>query len=192
MRCLLTILVCLYSTLAHADANTFSRDRITAFYDAMFCEEKGELSAAGLMSACPNINPPNPVPPPNRPATTFMAVFLQIVIVNNSTLPDSQVYVVLTGADQTTTIDAFVSINPSTGVGTLVTANPGDNALNYGLQLSQLPAASTGRVVYLPFVIGGEVWFSMNQKLNMPVNAPHNIVQPNFLSPSDPNYFNEF
>lgn len=190
MRYLLILIASLSSALAHSD-DTFSRERLVAFYDTFFCEEKGDLSAAGLTPPCSgNLNPF--VPPPNPPVPPFKAGLLPIVIVNNSTLPDSQVYVVLTGKDQTTQIQAFVSIDPSTGEGTLVTANPGDNATNYALLLSQLPTVSNGRVIYLPHIIGGEVWFSMQQKLNMPVDAPHNIVQPNFLSPSDPNYYTNF
>lgn len=192
MRYIFALVASLFSVLVHSDVNTFSRDRLTLFQSAFFCDEKWDLSAAGLTSPCSNINP-NPFdPPPNPPAPPSKAGYLPIVIVNNSTLSDNEVYVVVTGADQTTTIEAFVSIEPSTGIGTLVTANPGDNASNYGLQLSQLPPASTGRVIYLPHIIGGEVWISMNQKLTMPVNAPHKIVQPSFLSSTDPNYYTNF
>jgi hypothetical protein len=47
-------------------------------------------------------------------------------------------------------------------------------------------------VVYLPKIVGGAIWFSMQQKLDMPVNAPHNIVQPNFTNPNDANYTKNF
>jgi hypothetical protein len=190
MKRIFLLLTCLSATYIGAEDETFSDARLTAFYDVFFCEEKDDLAAANLTITCDaagaNSNPFTPPPNPGPPAP--IAGMLPVVIVNHSTVPDDQVFVVVTGEQQTTDIQSFISIDGS-GVGTLVIANPGDNASNYGLALSQLPQTSDGRVIYLPVVISALVWFSMGQKLDMPVNAPHDIVQPNFLSSADPNYY---
>ena len=193
MRNFFVAAACLSSVFASADDGTFSRSHFTTFYDQFFCEEKDALSSVNLTTPCSfNPNPYNPVPPPNPPAPPFKTELLPVILVNDSGLPDDQVFVVMTAKDQATQTQGFIQIDASSGVGTLVTANPGDNALNYSLSLSQLPSTSTGHVFYVPLEIGGAVWFSMNNKLNMPVNAPHDIVQPNFLSPGDPNYNTNF
>lgn len=190
MKNLMTIFtyfcVFLFSTCSYAANNTFSKKRLTTFYDTFFCEQKNDLHSVCLTPSCSlhdgSVRPPAP---------PFIQGLLGIVLVNQSTLDDADVYIVVTGKNQTTQEQVFVSIDPSTGIGTLVVAADGDNALNYGLSLSQLPIGSTGRVIYLPNIIGGEVWISMNNKLNMPTNG-NDIVQPNFSSTDDPNYYTNF
>lgn len=186
MRGLFVSIACFFSILINADSDTFSERRFSTFYDSYMCKEKRDLSNMGLTTTCSaeddSLRPPAP---------PFIQGLLPIVLVNRSGLPDEEVYIVLTGANQTTNQQVFVSINPTTGIGQLVTAATGDNAENYSLAMSQLPIGSTGRVIYMPYIIGGEIWISMENKLNMPVNG-NNIVQPNFLSSSDPNYYTNF
>lgn len=187
MKTFFTFITCFFSVFLCADSDTFSPVRLSAFYDTFLCEEKQDLYKVDLSTSCSlsELNSHIAPPPP------FIAGYLPIVLVNHSTLPDDQVYVVLTGANQISQDQAFVKISPSTGIGKLVLATSGDNALNYSLKLSQLPIGSTGRVIYLPHIIGGEIWISMQYPLNMPVNG-NSIVQPNFLSSSDPNYYTNY
>ncbi len=170
-----------------------TKEEMTRFYEEFLCNEKKELHFAGLGPSCTFIpfDPNNPVPPPNPGPPHFIPGLLPIVMVNNSGLPDDEVYVVVTGKDETTTIQSFVQFNGS-GVGTLVEANPGENATQFTKVLSDFPETSAGRVFYLPKINSGAIWFSMGQGLNMPVNPPHNIVQPNFLSSADSNYNTNF
>jgi Beta-1,3-glucanase/Bacterial Ig-like domain (group 3) len=130
--------------------------------------------------------PANPAPPP------FIAGLLPVVLVNNSLLPDSQINVVFIGRDPAIPANqVFVNFDTS-GIGSLVVATPGDNASNYSQPLSQFPATTDGRVVYIPQLDSGLVFFSVNTPLNMPVNPPHEIVEPSFTNPADPNYNTNF
>lgn len=171
----------LFTTLLHASSTTFSTTRMKSFYEQFLCQQKRDLALAGITSPCTN---DNPLPPP------FLEGYLPIVLRNNSTLPDNQVYVLVTGKDESTLTQSFLKIID--GVGQLQAANPGDNAINYSYLLSDLPLTTSGRVIYLPKIVGGVVWFSMQNPLNMLVNAPHDIIQPNFTSPADPNYYTNF
>lgn len=163
------------------------------FYEEFLCNEKKALHFAGLGPSCTYIpfDPVNPNPPPNPGPPDFIPGYLPVVMVNNSGLPDDEVYVVVTGKEEVSQVQSFLKINQS-GMGSLVTADPGDNALNYSVLFSNLPETSEGRVIYLPKIDAGILWFSMEHPLNMPVDAPHKIVQPNFLSSADPNYFTNF
>lgn len=191
MKRLLFFLACFSSLFASGVSTTFQPYRLETFYDVFVCEQKDDLSAANLTTPCRAVNPDVPPDPP--PAPPPIAGYLPIVIVNNSGLPDSEVFVVVTGADPVvTTTQVFLSINTSTGIGTRVTAATGQNATMFTVALSQLPPVShNGHVIYFPEISGGEVWFSMLSKLNMPVNG-NAIVQPAFNNPGDPNYTTNF
>lgn len=129
-----------------------------------------------------NSVPPDPLPP------TFMGNLLPIVLVNHSSLPDSDIQVLITGNEVGNPVNqVFVDFDPS-GVGTLVVANPGDNATNYSKPLSAFPTTTSGRVIYLPYIDSALIFFSLYNPLNMPVNPVHSIAQPNFTNPLDPNY----
>jgi hypothetical protein len=193
MKNILVLTACVFSTL-YAESNsqpTFSTSRLTGFYEEFLCQEKDELSLVGINTPC-SLNPFNPHP--NPPAPTFKTGYLPFVLVNRSGFPDNQIYVLVTGKQEGTSpeLQSFMRIS-SDGTGTLITATPGDNATNYSYLLSDLPADSSGHVFYMPKgTDSGVVWFSIKNKLNMPVNAPNNIVQPNFTSPADPNYYTNF
>lgn len=188
------------------EEDDFSRDRLTTFYNNYFCEEKGDLASADLTVRCGVGSsssrsvrplPPAPVPPPNPPQPAAKSGYLPLVLVNDSGEPDSEVYVVVTGKEDTSDVQYFLQVNttpgPDAGVGTLVRADPGDNALNYSLPLSSLPTVSTtGRLIYLPPTISGAIWISTPDPLSMTVNAPHKIVQPNFFDTSTTNFYDFF
>src|SRR3972149_2269307 len=197
MKRFFILIACFSSTLLSADSKSFSRDWLTEFQNEFLCEEKQELSSVGLTSSCvPNFPfgpPPNPfVPPPNPPAPPFQTGQLPIIIVNNSGLPDTQVFITVTGKNIPNTAQVFLSIGTGTGIGTLINAIVGQNPTLYCYSLSQLPSASGGRVFYSPGIRTGLVWFSMINKLQLPVIAGPAIQQPNFLNTSDPNYLTNF
>jgi len=185
------VVLCLLSLISAAFGSTQSS--MEQFYKEFLCNEKRELHQAHLGPNCTFIpfDPDNPNPPPDPLPPPFMPGFLPVVLVNNSGLPDNEVYVVVTGKDETSLTQCFMQISGS-GVGTLVIASPGDNATQYSLTLSQLPETEDGRVIYFPHVASGVIWFSMQKPLDMPVNSPHDIVQPNFLSSTDTNYLTNF
>ncbi len=186
---------CLVSTLLHADPNTFSQDRLTAFYDIFFCNEKQELANVDLTTSCSSSHVPiNPFVPPSDPSPPpFMTGLLPIVIVNNSGLPDSAVNVLFTGVSVSGNNQVWANIDKATGVATLQNVALSDNSTTFTVQLNQLPSTSDGYVFYLPQVQSGLIWFSMETALSMGVvnvsgTPPLQIVQPNFTDSSDPNY----
>lgn len=131
-------------------------------------------------------------PPPNPPPPPFEAGFLPIVLVNNSLLPDNQINVVFIGRDPNlVTNQVFVNFD-NNGMGSLAVANPGDNSSHYSRNLSQFPSTTGGHVAYLPYLQSGIFYFSVDNVLDMPVNPPHEIVQPSFTNPNDPNYNTNF
>ena len=111
---------------------------------------------------------------------------------NNSGFPDTEVYVLVTGNTLTSPAQQAwgqVDTTPGSdfGVATLVVAATGQNNSTYSCALSQLPRGSTGRVIYLPQLTSGIIWFSMQNPLNMPVNG-NSIVNPSYMNTTDPNY----
>lgn len=183
-------MVAVFSSLM---VNGNTKTEMTRFYEEFLCNEKRELHHAGLGPSCTFIpfDPNHPIPPPNPGPPQPMPGFLPIVIVNNSSLPDDEVYIVVTGKDEATSTQSFVQF-AGNGAGTLIFANPSENALQFSKTLAQFPETNEGRVFYLPKIKGGAIWFSMVNPLNMPVNAPDLIVQPNFTSSADSNYYTNF
>jgi Beta-1,3-glucanase/Bacterial Ig-like domain (group 3) len=136
----------------------------------------------GLANAQPFTPPPNPPPP------TFMTGFLPVVIVNDSGLPDDQIFILVTASEPVTGFGQFVKFTD--GVGELVLAEPTmeDVGPTFSVKLSDLPMGSTGRVIYLPPINSALILFSIDKTLVITVNPPHAIVEPNFLAPDQPNY----
>lgn len=200
MKSYLVMMASLSLTCLSAENSTFSPDRMKGFYNGFLCEEKQELALRGLTGECsfvPPPSPPIPVPPSNPAAPPFKAGYLPIVLVNNSGLPDSQVYVLITGVDVAGQNQVWGDVN-NAGVVTLVDVQLGQNSQTYSEALSSLPKTTDGRVLYVPQMRSGIVWLSMEKTLSMPVNVnpssppPYEIVQPNFTSSADPNYATNF
>lgn len=191
MKRLAIIFASLGSTFASADSDTFSKDRLVSFYEEFLCQEKNDLYDAGLTAACtlspnPYTPPPDPGPPP------FQMGLLPIVIANNSGYADSEVFVVVTGKTTDATHQVFLDINTSTGIGTLHNVMSGENGSTYSYALSSLPATSDGHVFYVPEIISSLIWFSIEKKLDMPVNGSNEIVQPSTINSGDSNYTTNF
>ncbi len=148
--------------------------------------------------------PPDPAAPPPAPRPNL----LPIVLVNNTTLPDNQVHIVILGRNPANSgpqgVIQFLQ-NPSgqlTGVTELIQVPTTGNTSTYSVTLSQLPSAPNtpnGRYFYVPAIESGIIFFSLafsndpqdpNYKFNQPLNMPINggaVQQPNFTDPADPN-----
>lgn len=194
MRHLFAAFLVFASQLLHSDPDTFSRARLEAFYLEFLTEERDLLAAGGISS-----NPYSP--PPTPPAPVYKTGLLPIVLVNNSGQPDSSVYVLFTGKNyDSPAAQVWGSVNTtpgaSYGVMTLVPVTTSSTSLTYSYKLSELPQTSSGgRVVYVPQMQSGLVWFSIDTALTMTVidsSGTNTIVQPNFMNTSDVNYYTNF
>jgi hypothetical protein len=196
MKGFFILILSVSSSLLFGDNSTtvFSRDRLVHFDDEFLLEEREYLAEAGITSdAFPHSTDPFS-PPPNPPAPPFKNGLLPVVLVNTSGYPDSEVYVVVTGnnlsgAQSWGQVDT--SYGSNYGVATLVAAAAGQNGTQYSCALSSLPRGSTGRVIYLPQLTSGIIWFSIGSALNMPVNG-NSIVNPSYTNSTDPNYATVF
>ena len=203
MKHLFVLFVFISSTLFASGGNseTFSRKRLTNFYDIYLLQQKEELAKAGLTNH-PSSTISNQLgsffPPPNPPPPPFKTGLLPIVLVNNSGLPDNQVYVLVTGVSLDSQFQVWGNIDTASGVAALQNVALTDNSTSFSYLLSELPATSGGHVIYIPEVRSGLIWFSMQNKLSMtvvnvsPETPALQIVQPNFTSPADPNYATNF
>jgi hypothetical protein len=192
MKSILTLAVCLLSTLLGSNANTFSKDRLEGFYDVFLCEEKQELAAVGLTSPCSVVPGSGSYsPPPDPPAPPFMTGLVPVVLVNNSGYPDSQVFIVITGNDPSNGHQAWGNINGATGVVTVQDVANGDSSTTFTKALSSLPQGSTGRIFYMPPMSSSLFWFSMVNELHMTVTGLA-IVQPNFTNSGDADYYTNY
>jgi hypothetical protein len=186
------------SCLAVLHADTLSKNHLNSFYDQFLCEEKDSLAQAGLTSSCsstippspfrpiqPLPNPPTPTPPVNPSPPPSMSGLLPIVIVNNSGLPDDEVYILVQGRVPIGGPQVFVDFDMS-GVGTNHVVSVGDNGMTYTQPLSSFPSSSDGHVLYLPQIDSFIVLISLQNKLNIPVLTGDKIADPAFNDPSDP------
>lgn len=205
MKYLLAVACFCHLSLFSSNSDPFSEKRLDTFYETFLCEEKNTLSEAGLTSVCtavttpvpgggvkPLPDPPAPVPVPTPPAPPTMSNFLPIVLVNNSGLPDSEVFILLQGREYQVGgggPQIFMQFDTSTGVGTQVPVTTGDNGMTYTIALSQLtgtnPAPHTYYVYVPPNTDSFLVLISLQSKLNIPVLST-GIADPAFDNPNDP------
>src|SRR5574342_784785 len=147
MKRFYVLIICSCMNFLNAQSDTFSRDRLISFYDEFGCEAKEKLAAAGLSSPCNSIGslptPPPPTPPPNPAAPPSMAGRLPIVIVNNSGLPDSEVFVLVQGRVPIGGPQVFVDFDMS-GIGTNHLVMSGENGSTFTHPLSYFPATADG------------------------------------------------
>lgn len=197
MRNIVISLVCFLSSFLSSvhGTNAFSKHRLQAFYDVYLLEQKEILAGNFIPPVGPFTPPPNPAAPP------FKTGYLPVVLVNNSGLPDNEVYVLITGDNVSASNQVWGVVNTTEGANfgevTLQDVSLSDNSTSFSYLLSDLPTTTGGRVLYMPEINSGLIWFSMQNALSMTVETatgtpPLKIVQPNFTSPSDPNYNTNF
>lgn len=168
-------------SVLYAVSETYHPDRLEQFYDEFLIEERDELALRGIGENASYFPPPNPAPP------AFKNGLLPVVLVNNSSFPDSSVYVLVTGKNFDSGDQFFGSINTTPGAdyGNMSqhVVTDSDNGSTYTVTLSQLPRSPGGRVFYITEEIqSGLIWFSMNNALSMGVTGGQ-IVQPDPLQP---------
>lgn len=178
----------------HAAPDTFSEDRLVNFYDDFFCETRSALAGAGLAPSCSSPRslptPPTPTPPPNPGMPIPVAGRLPIVIVNNSGLADTEVFVLVQGRVPIGGPQVFVDFAPS-GIGTNHQVTSGENGSTFTRPLSFFPPTADGHVLYLEQIDSFITLISLNSPLNIPVLPGDKIADPAFNDPADPyNNFN--
>lgn len=131
------------------------------FYEFYLGDQKDTNASVGLGSPARTINldPPTlPALPPDPPAPPAKAGYLPFVIVNNSTVPDTEVYISIIGSQLVGTVaqttKMYVSFDETgTGVGsyTLVAGNGSvpNFALSGGTYFFPMPQANT-YAFYIP------------------------------------------
>ncbi len=197
MKKLSLLLACGLLNSLHADT-TFSADRLKGFYDVFSCEEKDELAQAGLSSPCtitynpvgPLPTPPPPVPTPDpTPGPAPVNNMLPFVIVNNSGLPDTEVYVFVQGkTDDANKDPVFIQFDSMTRQGTQVIVTPGNNSNQAQFTQPLSFFENGGRYeFYLPRTDSFLIMFSLHNKLDIPVIAGPKVQNPAFNNPNDPN-----
>ena len=177
-----------FSGLHAQTVNPYSQHRLDGFYNLFLEEERDLLEQQGSGGGSYNPNPPEPPPGPD----VYYGDYLPIVI-DNYTMraPDQQVYIVVTGQlydDKHTGV--VLKFDPVTGKGSIYNfANSTGQASDYAITLSSLPKNSHGStVVHVPQIQSARMWISIGQPLQMTMAGPDSLTEPNFKSPSDPNY----
>ena len=125
--------------------------------------------------------------------------YIPIVLTNNTTLPDTEVYVLFEGKYKYPNGGLFFFqltefTSPPMGVYAPVTPATTTLSTNYSYQLSTLPRSSTGPndyLVYVPNCPSNRFYFSINSPMFLESDAsPNNISAPSYFAFYDPNYSN--
>ncbi|MBS0603629.1 MAG: hypothetical protein JSS60_01185 [Verrucomicrobia bacterium] len=210
MKRLIMQLACLSSTFLNADPGTFSRDRLEGFYDEFGCEEKQDLSSAGLTSPCisvaptppsptppPPPGPPPPPPPPGPPPPpppgpvppAPVDMYFPLVISNQTGQPDNQVYF-LGLPNSNTQFFTLSGAFPGAMTTVPITTTTFSASNQFSYPLTSLPKSTTGAhdyLVYIPYSSSDRLYFSIGNPLYIQTSAGS-------VSPSignifyDPNY----
>ncbi len=207
------ILIACFSSAFVAATDTFSQDRLTAFYEEYLDEEKLVLYNAGLTSApttptpspTPSPLPPPPVPPPPPPPPPVnplnpapISGYLPVVISNTTGQPDNQVYVILAGQQTPANLTQYYFQLGENGILNPVAATSGTFSANYSYPLTLLPRSTTGAhdyLVYAPGLNGARFYFSIGSPIYLQSDTlvgspPNQIVAPTYFAFYDPNYSN--
>lgn len=185
----------------HSDQG-IDKNRWEDFYDEFVCEEKDITSEVSLTESCTSKPvPPSPPPPPPPPTGDL----LPIVLINNTGLPDSDVYFVVFGTEVTGCSSSgpvvgnqtFISFGPQPGpfspygvidAGTYPTGPNVPPASTYSYKFSDIPTSNGRTVIYVPIKVqGGEIMFSINNSLPLVVTAG-SIAVPNPALSTDTSY----
>lgn len=166
MKWFFVLISCFACAFTHAESDTFSKDRLTAFYDAFFCEEKQDLSNAGITSSCTSITPTPPIPEGTVPPAPVSGYFA-VVISNGTGQPDDQVYFLglpNANADFFTLSGAF----PGALSTVPVTPTTFSASSQFSYPLTSLPKSTTGPhdyLIYVPYGNSDRLYFSIGNPL---------------------------
>lgn len=135
-------------------------------------------------------------------AATNDAGLMPIDIVNSnqqSVVSDSKVYIIVKAQlpDQATETDCFVQF-ATDGKGTCQPVSATTSSKDFAIDLNSLPAGSSANShrIYIPEVISGRIYISVNQPVTLPVRQTTDangksinvIVDPDGFLPTDENY----
>lgn len=113
---------------------------------------------------------------------------VKIVNTNINQRQIKNVYVVVKGLNPKTKKQCFVRFTPGTEkIGVLEDITPNSKSINYAMDITQFP----NNIMYLPNIISGRIYISINHKLVMPIvgKAPNlGIADPSPYNKTDPNY----
>jgi len=199
--------------LLFAEGNTLSTNRLEGFYDEFLCEEKDITSEVGVTAPCTEAKPPvfdscgavlsRPTVPPLAMQASSTAL-VPLVLVNNTGLPDTDVYFLMYGREVTgctasgPTVGSFsfVSFGPQPGPFTTTGTTGGaaeatgantPPSATYSYALSDIPLTNGQRIIYVPYLDSGIILFSIQSGLDLAVNA-NSIAIPIASDPGDTNY----
>lgn len=191
-----------------AQDETYSKERLEAFYDIFVCEEKNTTAEVNVTPPCTEMLPVPPGPitacgqvlsPPTIPPLAQQAPsleYLPIVLINNS---GHDVYFTIAGTPET---DKCVSSNasyasfgaqpgPFTTTGTTVAAT-GVNVPpteTYSYKFSDIPQTNGQTVIYIPFLNAATMLFSIDTPLTGLTTGANSISTP---PPGDPGDLNNY
>jgi hypothetical protein len=127
--------------------------------------------------------------------------YCPVVIVNNTTIDPSQVYLVATALDQNG-IPCFLTPNTSTGICSYEYPNADctNGSVASSVALEQLPLATgtgisgTAYLIYLPINTSARAYFSINNPMHLSTTYSASrgllaINSPSIISLNDPNYY---
>ena len=134
----------------------------------------------------------------------YKSGYIPFVIINNSNVvPDSNIYVTITGTDPTTDLTCMVQFSTDSGqyVGSLVdaTSTPAFsvqlNTLQYSYLLSSIPNQKGQRTVYLPPITNATLYLSVGYPMGLQTGTssmstpPYPITPPQLFTVTDSNFY---
>jgi len=202
-----------------AQDDTYSTTRLDTFYNAFTCDEKQVTSKAGVTKPCdivPLPTPPIPIPPPPPPPppppscgdllspptiaplaqTAPAGNFFPMVLVNNTGLPDSDVFFVIYGLEVGTSDFSYVNFGTDTlmgfvPVGTIrdpMTQPTVGSSIANSYAFSSVTEVDGQKIIYVPTLYSGIILYSVNSKLAELTTGANSISIPVATNPSDSNY----
>lgn len=125
-----------------------------------------------------------------------IASYLPLQLVNNTKIADdSAVYIVVKATDPSTKKQCLVHFDKD-GNGTCEDVTAQTQFSNYSYALSTLPADGSNRLVHLPKVDSGRIYFSVGTPMDLYIDASNPgsiaVVDPDGFKPRDVNYYTLF
>jgi hypothetical protein len=127
--------------------------------------------------------PTNQNLPPTRPDGSALFTY-----VNNSSVPDSQVYIQVIGVNPNTGNQCFIQYDRN-GDPHYIDAKPGMDSQKYAFPLSYFNKSADGKggSYYLPSLNGGRLYTSIGEPLKFSIDPGGGIMNPNPHQLDDPN-----
>lgn len=186
---------------SETDLNNFILDSEN-FYEFYLAEQKDIDASVGLNTPARPLralNPPTlPNPPADPPAPASMAGYLPFVIVNNSGIPDNQVYISIIGAQiigtTAQTQKMYVTFNPS-GVGSYTFIVGSGSVPTVALSSINTAMAPHTYAFYIPAnnggsngISGARIYVQMKNSTSLITYSGGALTEPSVLNQSLASY----